>query len=54
MVIYPIPAAVIQARVQLTVDETAKVSRAQINEDVQVLLSVRKEAEQEVLLDITT
>jgi hypothetical protein len=53
MVIYPIPAAVVQARVQLAVDETEKASPAQINEDVRNLLAVQKQAEQEALVDVT-
>jgi hypothetical protein len=52
MHIYPVPAAVTQARVQLVVDETAKAPPTIINNDVQALLEVQRQAEQEALVDV--
>ena len=51
MVIYPIPAAVTQAKVQLVVDETAKAPSQTINADVQNVVAVQAQAEREALLD---
>ena len=50
MVIYPVPQAVTQARVQLAIDETAKAPAATINEDVQAVAEVQGQAEQAALL----
>lgn len=52
MVIYPVPAAVTQARVQLVIDETAKAPVTIINNDVQAVIEVQKQAEQETLVDV--
>jgi hypothetical protein len=52
MVIYPVPVAVTQARIQLVIDETAKAPAAIINSDVQSLAKVQRQAEQEALVDV--
>ena len=52
MHIYPVPAAVTQARVQLVVEETAKAPPTIINNDVQALLADQRQAEQEALVDV--
>jgi hypothetical protein len=52
MVIYPVPAAVTQAKVQLVIDETAKAPTTVINSDVQALIDVQRQAEQALLVDI--
>ncbi len=51
MVIYPVPPAVSQARVQLAVDQQAKAPPATINNDVGELIEVQADAERELLLD---
>jgi hypothetical protein len=51
MVIYPIPAAVTQAKVQLVIDETAKAPQHQINADVQNIIDAQAKAKREALLD---
>jgi hypothetical protein len=51
MNIYPVPAAVTQAKVQLVIDETAKAAVTTINNDVQTVIDVQRQAEQELLLD---
>jgi len=51
MVIYPVPAAVTQAKVHLAVDETAKAPVPIINEDRLAIIDVEVEAEQALLLD---
>jgi hypothetical protein len=51
MVIYPIPVAVTQAKVQLVLDETAKAPLHTINADVQNVVEAQSQAEREVLLD---
>jgi hypothetical protein len=54
MVIYPVPQAVTQARVQLAIDESAKAPAATINEDVQAVAEVQGQAErQELSVDVT-
>ena len=45
MVIYPVPAAVTQAKIQLVIDETAKAPSHQINADVQDLVQAQAHAE---------
>jgi hypothetical protein len=50
MVIYPVPPAVTQARVQLAIDETAKAPAATINEDVQTVAEVQGQAQQAALI----
>lgn len=52
MVIYPVPTAVSQARVQLAVDQEAKAPPATINSDVVDVVEVQAEAEREALLDL--
>jgi hypothetical protein len=52
MVIYPVPAAVTQAKVQLVIDETAKAPVPTINEDRLAVIEVEVEAEQASLLDL--
>jgi hypothetical protein len=52
MVIYPVPAAVTQAKIQLVIDETAKASTTVINSDVQAVVAVQRQAEQEALVDV--
>lgn len=52
MVIYPVPAAVTQAKVQLVIDETAKAPATIINSDVQAIIEVQRQAEQEALVDV--
>jgi hypothetical protein len=47
MVIYPVPVAVTQTKVQLVIDETAKAPAATINDDVQAVIAVQRQAEQE-------
>jgi hypothetical protein len=49
MVIYPVPPAVTQARVQLAIDETAKAPLETINNDVQAIVEVQGQAEQQEL-----
>jgi hypothetical protein len=51
MVIYPIPVAVTQAKVQLVLDETAKAPLHTINADVQNVVEAQSEAERKALLD---
>jgi hypothetical protein len=52
MVIYPVPAAVTQAKVQLVIDETAKAPATVINSDVQALIDVQRQAAQQLLVDV--
>jgi hypothetical protein len=52
MVIYPVPVAVTQAKVQLVIDETAKAPFTTINNDVQAVIDVQRQAEQESLIDV--
>ena len=42
MVIYPVPAAVTQAKIQLVIDETAKAPATVINSDVQALVDAQR------------
>jgi hypothetical protein len=51
MVIYPVPAAVTQAKVHLAIDETAKAPVPTINDDRLAVIDVEVEAEQASLLD---
>lgn len=51
MIIYPVPVAVTQAKVQLVIDETAKAPPHTINADVQNVVSTQSQAEREALLD---
>jgi hypothetical protein len=52
MVIYPVPAAVTQAKIQLVIDETAKAPVTVINSDVHALVDAQRRAEQEALVDV--
>ena len=52
MVIYPVPVAVTQAKVQLVIDETAKAPATVINSDVQALIAVQRQAERAALVDV--
>jgi hypothetical protein len=52
MVIYPVPAAVSQARVQLAIDQEAKAASTTIKNDVADLIEVQAEAERELLVDM--
>jgi len=52
MVIYPVPVAVTQAKIQLVIDETAKAPPTIIHGDVQTLIKVQRQAEQEALVDV--
>jgi len=52
MVIYPVPTAVTQARVQLATDQEEKASKATINTDLADLVEVQAEAEREALVDV--
>ena len=51
MVIYPVPVAVTQAKVQLVIDETAKAPANTISADVRNVISTQSQAEREALLD---
>ena len=42
MVIYPVPAAVTQAKIQLAIDGTAKAPATVINSDVQALVEAQR------------
>jgi hypothetical protein len=52
MVIYPVPAAVTQAKIQLVIDETAKAHATVINSDVRALVEAQRKAEQQALVDV--
>jgi hypothetical protein len=52
MDIYPVPAAVMQARVQLVIDQTDKAPSATINIDVDDIVQVQADAERAALLDV--
>ena len=52
MVIYPVPAAVTQAKIQLVIDETATAPASVINSDVRALVEAQRQAEQEALIDV--
>ena len=52
MVIYPVPAAVTQAKVQLVIDETAKAAATVINSDVQAVIEAQRQAELGLLVDL--
>lgn len=52
MVIYPVPVAVTQAKIQLVIDEAAKAPATVISSDVQAVIAARKQAEQEALVDV--
>jgi hypothetical protein len=52
MDIYPVPAAVTQARVQLVADQTIKAPPRTINQDVLDVLAKENQAEREAVLDV--
>jgi hypothetical protein len=52
MVIYPVPPAVTQARVQLLIDETAKAAPTIIVQDLGKVVEAQKQAEQALLIDL--
>ena len=52
MVIYPVPPAVIQARIQLSIDETAKAEPTTIIQDLGKVIEAQKQAEQASLIDL--
>jgi hypothetical protein len=52
MMIYPVPTAVTEARIQLAADQEAKASPATINNDVAEVAEVQAKAERELLLDL--
>ena len=54
MLIYPIPAAVTQARVQLVADQTEKAPQHVIAEDVMNVFAAKNEAVREALEDLKT
>ena len=43
MVIYPVPVAVTQAKIQLVIDETAKAQATVINSDVQAVIAAQRQ-----------
>ncbi len=53
MLIYPIPAAVTQARVQLVADQTEKAPSHVINKDVLDVFAAKNQADHEALVDLT-
>jgi hypothetical protein len=52
MVIYPVPAEVTQARIQLLVDQTAKAPTKTINEDLKAVYETTAQAEASALVDV--
>ncbi len=52
MVIYPVPVAVTQAKIQLVTDEAAKAPAPTINQDVQAVLETQTQAAQASLVDV--
>jgi hypothetical protein len=52
MDVYPVPAAVMQARVQLIIDQTDKAPPVTINSDVADIMEVQATAQRESLLDV--
>lgn len=52
MVIYPVPAELTQARIQLLVDQTAKAPQETINEDLKAVYETTAQAEQSALVDV--
>lgn len=54
MLIYPIPAAVTQARIQLVADQTEKAPQHVIAEDVMNVYAAKNQAVREALEDLKT
>jgi len=52
MVIYPVPAEVTQARVQLVADQSAKATPSTIQEDVLKVFAAKNEANRQAVIDI--
>jgi len=52
MDVYPVPEAVMQARVQLIIDQMDKAPPATINSDVVDVVEVQATAQREALLDV--
>jgi hypothetical protein len=52
MLIYPVPVAVTQARVQLLADQTAKAPPRTINDDVLDVFAAKNQAEREAVVDL--
>ena len=52
MVIYPVPAEVTQARIQLLVDQAAKAPTKTINEDLKAVYDTVAHAEETALVDV--
>jgi hypothetical protein len=52
MLIYPVPVAVTQARVQLVADQTAKAPPSTINEDVLDVFAAKNEADRQAVIDL--
>jgi hypothetical protein len=52
MVIYPIPAEVTQARIQLVVDQTAKAPQHTINQDLQAVDHAKAVAIEAAIADL--
>jgi hypothetical protein len=49
---YPVPAAVMQDRVQLIIDQTDKAPSVTINDDVENVLQVQAQMQRDSLLDV--
>jgi hypothetical protein len=52
MLVYPVPVAVTQARVQLLADQTAKAPPRTINDDVLDVFAAKNQAEREAIVDL--
>ena len=52
MLVYPVPVAVTQARVQLLADQTAKAPTRTINEGVLDVFAAKNQAEREAIVDL--
>ena len=52
MVIYPVPVEVMQARIQLVVDQTAKAPPHIINEDLKAVVETIAQAQKTALVDV--
>jgi hypothetical protein len=52
MIVYPVPVALTQARIQLVADQTEKAPPHIINEDVLDVAAAKNEAEREALVDL--
>lgn len=52
MQVYPVPAAVTQARIQLLAEQTAKAPPRIINDAVMDVFAAKNQAEREAIVDI--